>query len=92
MANPSNLKATLFDLADRDRAAIARIRERLELKSNALAVRLAIRDLARRLDTCRPQESSPAVSNPSVSEGQPKSEAAPIGPAQQPESNQDAQP
>jgi len=50
MDTHSNLRASLFDLADRDRAAIARIRERLELNSNALAVRIAIRELARRLD------------------------------------------
>lgn len=50
MNNPSNLRASLFDLADQDRAALARIRERLELNSNALAVRVAIRELARRLD------------------------------------------
>ena len=46
----SNLKAQLFDLADQDREALARIREHLELSSNALAVRLAIRELARRLE------------------------------------------
>jgi hypothetical protein len=45
----TNLKAQLFDLADQDREAIARIREALELNSNALVVRLAIRELARRL-------------------------------------------
>ena len=45
----SNLKAHLFDLADRDREALAVIREKLELDSNALAVRLSIRALARRL-------------------------------------------
>jgi len=44
-----NLKAHLFDLADQDRAALALIRERLDLNSNALAVRLSIRALARRL-------------------------------------------
>jgi DNA-binding transcriptional regulator YiaG len=46
----AHLKAQLFDLADQDREAIARIRERLQLNSSALAVRLAIRDLARRLE------------------------------------------
>jgi DNA-binding transcriptional regulator YiaG len=50
MTSPSNLKAQLFDLADQDREAIRRIRERLEIHSNALAVRLAIRELARRLE------------------------------------------
>lgn len=49
MNNPSNLKAHLFDLADQDRAALTLIRDRLEINSNALAVRLAIRDLARKL-------------------------------------------
>lgn len=59
MANSSgNLKAQLFDLADQDRAAIARIRERLELNSNALAVRVAIRELARRLG--EPESKEPA--------------------------------
>lgn len=43
-------KAQLFDLYPQDREALARIRERLELGSNALAVRLAIRALAKRLE------------------------------------------
>jgi hypothetical protein len=46
-------KAALFDLYPRDREALARIRERMQIKSNALAVRLAIRDLAARLDAGR---------------------------------------
>jgi hypothetical protein len=46
----TNSKASLFDLYPQDRAAIARIRERLELHSNALVVRIALRDLARRLE------------------------------------------
>jgi hypothetical protein len=49
MDNPSNLKAHLFDLADQDREALACIKKRLGLSSSALAVRLAIRDFARRL-------------------------------------------
>jgi hypothetical protein len=61
MANScSSLKAQLFDLADQDRAAIARIRERLELNSNALAVRLAIRELARRLEAGQLPAQQPA--------------------------------
>ena len=44
-----NLKAYLFDLAEKDIEALAFIRETLEINSNALAVRLAIRELARRL-------------------------------------------
>ena len=43
-------KAQLFDLYPQDRAALERIKERLQLSSSALALRLAIRDLARRLD------------------------------------------
>jgi hypothetical protein len=50
MGSPSNLKAHLFDLADQDRECLQRIRERLEIDSNALAVRLAIRSLAKRLN------------------------------------------
>jgi len=49
MDSPGNLKPHLFDLADQDREALARIRERMQLNSNALAVRVAIRDLAKRL-------------------------------------------
>ena len=44
-----NLRRQLFHLADVDRAALVQIRETLELDSNALAVRLAIRYLAKRL-------------------------------------------
>ena len=47
--SPGNLKAHLFDLADQDRECLTAIRERLELPSNALAVRIAIRALAKRL-------------------------------------------
>ena len=43
-------KAQLFDLYPQDRAALERIKVRLQLSSSALAVRLAIRDLARRLE------------------------------------------
>lgn len=49
MGSPGNLKLHAFDLADQDREALARIRERLGLTSNALAVRVALRDLAKRL-------------------------------------------
>ncbi len=45
----SQAKARLFDLYPRDAEAIARIRARLALTSDSLCVRLAIRDLARRL-------------------------------------------
>lgn len=48
MSSP-NLKAQLFDLADQDREALALIREDLQLTSNALAVRIAIRSLAKKL-------------------------------------------
>jgi hypothetical protein len=50
MNSPSSLKAHLFDLADQDRTALATIREQMELDSNALAVRIAIRNLARQLN------------------------------------------
>ena len=63
--SPGNLRASLFDLGDQDREAIARIRERLELNSNALAVRIAIRALARRL-------SEPDHLNSSKNKGQSK--------------------
>ena len=46
---PGNLKRSCFFLGDVDRAAIQRIREELELPSSALAIRLAIRQLAERL-------------------------------------------
>jgi hypothetical protein len=50
MAIPSDLKLHSFDLADQDRECLKRIRSRLEIDSNALAVRLAIRELAKRLN------------------------------------------
>jgi hypothetical protein len=50
MASPGNLKLHSFDLADQDRQCLERIKQRLELTSNALAVRVALRDLAKRLD------------------------------------------
>jgi hypothetical protein len=49
MASPGNLKLHSFDLADQDRRCLERIKQRLEISSSALAVRIAIRDLARRL-------------------------------------------
>jgi hypothetical protein len=48
--SPGNPKAQLFDLYDQDREAIARIRELQGLNSNALVVRLALRELRKRLD------------------------------------------
>lgn len=45
----SSLKLHSFDLADEDRAALARIRAHLQLNSNALAIRVAIRTLDREL-------------------------------------------
>jgi len=47
--NPGNLKRTCLHLGDADRAAILKIRTDLELPSSALAVRYAIRLLAKRL-------------------------------------------
>ena len=54
----TDLRAQLFDLADQDREAIARIRERLKINSNALAVRLALRSLAKRLTQQREKENA----------------------------------
>jgi len=51
MTHAGNLKPTLVNLGDRDRICIERIKDRLELDSSALAIRVAIRDLAKRLDT-----------------------------------------
>ena len=48
MDTPSGT-ARLFDLYPQDFVSLARIRERLELPSDALVVRLAIRALAKRL-------------------------------------------
>jgi hypothetical protein len=45
----SEARARLFDLYPADADALRRIRERLELSSDALAIRVALRDLARRL-------------------------------------------
>jgi hypothetical protein len=47
--SPGNLRLCSFDLGDQDRKALTRIRERMGLTSNALAVRVALRDLAKRL-------------------------------------------
>jgi len=46
---PGNLKKTCVHLGDKDREAIKCIRECLELDSDALAIRTAIRSLAKRL-------------------------------------------
>jgi len=43
-------KASLFDLYPQDFEALAHIRESMDLNSNALAVRLSIRSLAKRLN------------------------------------------
>jgi hypothetical protein len=50
MDNRSDLRAHLFDLADQDRECLERIKQRLEINSSALAVRLALRSLAKRLN------------------------------------------
>jgi hypothetical protein len=49
-------RAQLFDLYPRDRECLERIKAKLELDSSALAVRLAIRELAKRLS--EPQKES----------------------------------
>lgn len=64
MDSPGNLRLHSFDLADEDREGLACIRERLGLTSNALAVRLAIRALARRLSD--PKKGSDSEENRSV--------------------------
>ncbi len=51
MTTAGGLKRTHIFLGDQDRVAIERIKVRLELDSSALAVRVAIRDLAKRLDS-----------------------------------------
>jgi hypothetical protein len=43
-------KASLYDLYPEDRKAIERIRSRLELNSDALTIRVALRSLAARLN------------------------------------------
>jgi hypothetical protein len=45
----SQAKARLFDLYPQDAEALKRVRERLQLNSDALAIRVSLRDLARRL-------------------------------------------
>ena len=45
----SQAKARLFDLYPKDAEALKRIRERLQLGSDALAIRVSLRELARRL-------------------------------------------
>lgn len=50
MTPAGGLKRTCFHLGDQDRAAISRICDRLDLPSSALAIRIAIRDLAKRLE------------------------------------------
>jgi hypothetical protein len=49
MNKGGNIKTHLFDLADEDREALVFIRETLGISSNALAVRMAIREMANRL-------------------------------------------
>jgi hypothetical protein len=55
MNKGGNLKLHSFDLADEDRGALAFIRETLGISSNALAVRMAIRELANRLKEEQPR-------------------------------------
>ena len=50
LKSSGTLRAQLFDLADQDRECLTLIREKLDIDSNALAVRLSIRALARRLN------------------------------------------
>jgi len=57
----SQTKTKLIDLYPEDFEAISRIRQRLELTSDALTIRFAIRNLARRL-------SQPAASAEPASE------------------------
>jgi hypothetical protein len=67
MYSPGNLKLHSFDLSDQDREALANIRERLGLTSNAVAVRTAIRELARRLSDPNKANSTELTHNKTVS-------------------------
>jgi hypothetical protein len=71
-------KARLFDLYPQDVAALARIRKRLQLNSDALAIRVALRELAKRLQqTSQPEltenlqaEAGPEIDHPAPGEEQ----------------------
>lgn len=52
--SPGNLRRATFHLGDADRAAIRRIRERLDLSSTALVIRYALRLLDKRLAADQP--------------------------------------
>lgn len=52
--SPGNLRRATFHLGDADRAAIRRIRERLDLPSTALVIRYAVRLLDKRLTENQP--------------------------------------
>ena len=47
--NPGNLRRTCVHLGDQDREAIETIQEQMDLSSGALAVRFALRSLAKAL-------------------------------------------
>jgi hypothetical protein len=60
---PGSLRIHSFDLGDQDRARLDRIKKRLQLKSTALAIRLAIRDLAERLVDPGESDVAPAAAS-----------------------------
>jgi len=55
MDSPGNLKRQCFHLGDSDRAAIERIRARLDLPSSALTIRYALRLLDKKLSENPPK-------------------------------------
>ena len=69
MDSAGNLKLHSFDLADQDRESLARIRESLGLTSNAVAVRLAIRELARRLSDPKKANSTDQLTHNKTASG-----------------------
>jgi len=54
MSSAGGLKRSCFHLGDQDRAALSRICERLDLPSSALAIRIALRLLDKRLEENQP--------------------------------------
>ena len=75
MTLAGGLRRTCFHLGDQDRVAIRRICDRLDLPSSALAIRIAIRDLAKRLEAGH----TASIAGPSLPEenGQPLSQPDP---------------
>jgi hypothetical protein len=70
----SQAKARLFDLYPADAEALKRIRERLQLTSDALTIRVALRDLARRLENSENPDFRKSGHNTSMLVDTPKAE------------------